>query len=46
MEGILKSNRPGDIRHAKILIPEEMNGPMHASLENIFHGCYAKVVVK
>ena len=46
MEGILKPNRPGDIRNAKVLISEEMGGPMHAGLENILHGGHAKVVTK
>ena len=46
MEGILKPNGPGDIRHATVLIPEEMGGTMQASLENILHGGHAKVVAK
>ena len=46
MEGVLESNRPGNIRHAKVLIPEEMGGAMHAGLENILHGGHAKVVAE
>ena len=46
MEGVLKSHCPGDIRHAKILIPEEMGCTMHAGLANILHRSHAKVVAK
>ena len=46
MERVLKSNRAGDIRHATILVTEEMGGTMQASVENILHGSHAKVVAK